>query len=76
MSMLVSNGLKSNTEWDAMSHEACRRWLARLDTRQLAAQADVRVAGGSASRTSVLMAWVTAGYILYGDALEAARVRP
>lgn len=73
--MVITNGLKTNAEWDRMSFDDRERWLAALDAVGVRGQASVRAAGAAQEIEAVLLSWVLAGYLAYPRAMDAYAAR-
>lgn len=61
--LIVMDGLKTNAEWESLSHLDRASWCARLDPTQIVAQASVRAAAARVSVRQILDAWIYHGYI-------------
>lgn len=55
--------LKSNAEWEALSHLERVLWCDRLAAPDLVAQAEIRAAAAHCSARQILDAWLYNGYI-------------
>lgn len=74
--LVGADGMKTNAEWEAMSHLDRVDWINGLDLVRVRAQASVRAAACKRSVADVLNAWRYHGYLddERADAVLAAEV--
>lgn len=76
--LVGAEGMKTNEQWEAMSHLERTTWLDSLDLIHVRAQASVRAAAAKRSVQQILHAWLYHGYLSDERAAAAllAEIRP